>query len=416
MIHPRIFRISPLRIFRIAVVCVFFTLHRLHTTFDVSLVDEEPSVMSLLAVPVSDKSQKGGRVLVIDIVSIGSQSRPQYQDAQELTFGSHVTVRNFFRITEADDLETSCHSNLTLDDVVGITRFCRRRSRQIVKKHFHLSSMRRNYATGRWLEKKKNPVGWMCAQKRPADGFRRVLKMYENTTTIPDYLFVMDDDTYVNMANVTNFLPGNYPADQALAVAGCMIRSDLVKHNFTIPFGGFGMIFTRPAIENFLRPIHCQNRSENNDDEFLRLACWRLSQNPIGELPLFKEGMNVVDLMQAYVSNQPYQNYKEWNEVGFCLHSDWLWGYFVNFYHIAVRTVDPTFRHLLEERLRGYMDSLIYAGGQTSAVRPERKECDNKADKCTADSHLCHYVTPDQMRNLHDVARQQTPYQFRSTQ
>jgi hypothetical protein len=45
----------------------------------------------------------------IDIISIGSKTRPSYQDAQERTFGSHVAVRNFYRITEANDYEADCH-------------------------------------------------------------------------------------------------------------------------------------------------------------------------------------------------------------------------------------------------------------------------------------------------------------------
>lgn len=55
-------------------------------------------------------------------------------------------------------------------------------------------------------------AGWLCAQKRPAESLYKALKGYrydnnkstDNTTrlSIPDYLFLLDADTYLNMDNI----------------------------------------------------------------------------------------------------------------------------------------------------------------------------------------------------------------------
>jgi hypothetical protein len=361
----------------------------------------------------------------IDIISIGSNTRPEYQDAQERTFGSHVAVRDFHRITEDNDSEAECHSSLQENQVQKIVRFCRTHA-PVFDLHPHLKSMKEHYANFGWLLKKSNPPGWMCAQKRPSDGFFAILSSYKDSgKTIPDYLFITDDDTYVNMNEVSPFLQTAYPAHEAYAVAGCMIRSRVYEHNFTIPFGGWGTILTRPAIENFQKPLFCKQYGYNSknitlttagDNDFTSLACWRLSQDPVGEASVFVEGMSVAELMHAYVQQFDYTAIDHWKptSVGFCMHSDWVWGYFVNFYHIAVHGDNPKFVDTLEDRLRGYNGSLIYAGRQTKKVKAQRKECVNKKELCQASSHICHYITPDAMDKFHGAVHELAPNHYRA--
>jgi hypothetical protein len=283
----------------------------------------------------------------IDIISIGSKTRPRYQDAQERTFGSHVAVRDFHRITEDNDFEAECHSTLKVYHIKRIVQFCRNKNSPILDRHPHLKYMKRDFGPFQWINKKPNPTGWMCAQKRPADGFYAVLSSYKDTgKSLPDYLVIMDDDTYVNMNEVSPFLQTAYPANEAYAVAGCMMRSRMLEHNFTIPFGGWGTILSRPAIENFQKPLFCSQYQYNSknitlttagDGDFASLACWRLSQDPVGEASIFVEGMSVAELMHAYVTRFDYTGVRHWKatSVGFCMHSDWVWGYFVNFYHLS---------------------------------------------------------------------------------
>lgn len=420
-----------------AILLIGVVLYQLdQTSWESASVLERTSLVSLAkatAAPTIEQSAFTSTItnsfrspVEIDIISIGSNTRPRYQDAQERTFGSHVAVRDFYRITEANDFEAECHSSLQVKQVQQIVQFCKARS-PVFNQFPHLKRMKDHYANFKWLLKKSNPPGWMCAQKRPADGFYAVLSSYKDTgKSLPDYLFIIDDDTYVNMNEVSPFLQTAYPVQEAYAVAGCMIRSRIYEHNFTIPFGGWGTILSRPAIENFQKPLFCkpyQYNSKNvtlttaSGDDFTSLACWRLSQDPIGEASVFVEGMSVAELMHAYVKHFFYTEILHWNatSVGFCMHSDWVWGYFVNFYHVAVHSNNPKFEHLLEDRLRGYNGSLIYAGRQTAKVKAQQKECVNKEEHCQASSHICHYITPDAMDNLHGAVRELAPNQFRAT-
>jgi hypothetical protein len=60
-----------------------------------------------------------------------------------------------------------------------------------------------------------------------------------------------------------------------------------------------------------------------------------LSQNSTEDKHLFRNGMSVSDLFQAYISYQPYLNHSQWG-ICLCLYSDLLWGYFMKFYYLAV--------------------------------------------------------------------------------
>lgn len=363
--------------------------------------------------------------LRIDILSIGSKSRSSLQDAQQSTFGRHPSVRSFVRATEDDDFEADCHAKLAKRDAFAIAKYCRGLNDRLTPDddddddgpYAPLQKMTVHFATRKWLGKKKNPAGWMCAQKRPADAFFKLLQTYsgkDGTTTmlLPDFLAIVDDDTYLNMPAVVQQLEVDYPTNtdpqnkQAYAVSGCMIRSRLYEHNFTHPFGGFGMFLNRQALENFMLPLNCSAKRglatelDHIHGDFSDLACWRLKQNSIGEQPLFHDGMSIADLMRAYVSNQPYLQHRKWENVGYCLHSDWMWGYFSNYYPVSSHTADASFSDVPQDRMRAYRGSTIYAGRQTREVIAARRECDNKGDVCTTKSHLCHYVTPEQMQKL----------------
>ncbi|KAL7579675.1 hypothetical protein ACA910_021824 [Epithemia clementina (nom. ined.)] len=83
--------------------------------------------------------------------------------------------------------------------------------------------------------------------------------------------------------------------------------------NLTVPFGGYGIIFNKRALENLLQPLHCGAASRldasraalvadkklRERSSFERLACWRMSKNLIGERTLFRNGMSIADLMHA---------------------------------------------------------------------------------------------------------------------
>ena len=94
--------------------------------------------------------------LVIDILSIGSETRQDYQQAQEETFGSRV--RSFIRATEQDDYETACHTNLTRKQVGGIIQFCHARTSKLHPAIYPtLQKMIPHYASRKWIFQKKKP-------------------------------------------------------------------------------------------------------------------------------------------------------------------------------------------------------------------------------------------------------------------
>jgi len=329
----------------------------------------------------------------LDILSIGSVLRPDLQQAQRETFGRYA--RNFVAINETIDSETTCSTQLSKADAFGIAQFCKSST---FSQHAALEKMTVHFATRKWLAKKKNPTGWMCAQKRPLDALVAYVHQYRNDW--PDYLAVVDDDSYLQVPAVLKELSLQPPG----ARAGCMIRSRLYEQNFTHPFGGYGLFLHQSALESLVLPIHCKDESieseDHHRDDFNTLACWRLQQDSLGERNLFRNGMSVLELMQTYSLQSPYLQHQQWKDTGYCLHSDWMWGYILNFYPVIPHTQDVAFAQVPQDRLQGYRGSTIYAGKQTKQVIAERKECDNKGDACNKDSHVCHYATPEHMKAL----------------
>jgi hypothetical protein len=300
-----------------------------------------------------------------------------------------------------------------------------------------MRKFRSRFARLEFLEKKQNPAGWLCAQKRPAESLYRVLDGYRQQwqrllvegkeskanlhEILPDYLFLLDDDTYLNMRPILDILLATYPTNNSYAIAGCMVRERLHQHNFTFPWGGFGTIFSRSLIEKFLHPIHCHANDsmynlisiataprEISLNEFELLVCQRLTQDVIGEAFLFRQGMSVADLMYKFVTFWQYTNAeKDWHKMegpGFCMHADWVIGYFVNAYYLGRHTGDEVFRDHTDDRFHGWQGSCAYAGANKAEVDKNRKQCHYDGDdKCIPEAHFCHHVTPQKMRTIYAV-------------
>jgi len=145
-----------------------------------------------------------------------------------------------------------------------------------------------------------------------------------------------------------------------------------------------------------MRPVYC---SVDKMDDFSKSACSRLEENQIGERDLFVDGMSVSDLQAAYATFQPFAKYKEW-KTGFCLHSDWLWGFFANFYNIAKHNDEEIWKDVPHARMEGYNESEIYAGNNQPYHAGLRRICNNENEKCDVNSPICHYQTPDDMLRL----------------
>jgi hypothetical protein len=308
------------------------------------------NVYSLEPHPQTNETwMEGTRHPVVDIISIGSLTRVEYQKAQRETFGRHPSVRHFFSITEMDDVDKECTARLTWRDVQAISGFCGGLRKDIQNKHRFLYDLKVKFAKPEWLQRTKtDPMAWICAQKRPMAGLWKALKAYEAhpSQELPEFLILMDDDTFYNMEGVSQGLLSlqeevryNHE-DASVVLAGCVIRGRLKRFKWTFPFGGWGTIFSRGSLEALLQPMHCSAstiasltevpgstsiHTRKSSQSASAMLCPGLMKDRLGEYQVYRPGMSLVDVMYAYVMKEPYLNHANWT-LGFCLHSDWIWG------------------------------------------------------------------------------------------
>ena len=163
-----------------------------------------------------------------------------------------------------------------------------------------------------------------------------------------------------------------------------------------------------------MRPVNC---SLDKIDNFTKTVCSRVDDNRIGEKALFKNGMSVSDLQIEYATFQPYTKYKEWT-TGFCFHSDWLWGYFTNYYDLSQHSDDSLFRDVPQDRMEAYNQShMFHREDRPYHNHPDLGgNCDNQRNEfgrnCDASSPICHYQTPRDMSRLTHLVQQSFPHKF----
>ena len=354
----------------------------------------------------------------IDIISIGSIHKLEWQDAQQHTFVSHYTVRNFHRFNELNDTDSTCYTNLTQPQFNMIHQFCTRRDEEE-------SRIAVLFGEGRMNFKPINATGWLCAQKRPIDGLYKALQPYvhhqrylnqqkhavtntnyDGTThqkriaigiPLPKYLIMMDDDTYLNMTFMIDILSKQYPYQQPYLLTGCLLQFQ--KHiMYKFPFGGYATILTQKAIENLIRPIYCTlqvvEQHGLSKSRFNSAVCTRLQQNLIGEQPYFRDGMSILDLMYTFSSSFLFTKVNEWtNGTGFCFHSDHALGYFLGFYYVGVpdRVWSNPLLTTDNAKERGYSYNTLSKKFDT---------CNNKRLDCGNSTTICHYNKPQHMYDM----------------
>jgi len=344
----------------------------------------------------------------VDMISVGSLKNPRR--VQEDTFVRFVSVRNYWLFTEDDD-DDDCSSTLTREDVRDIIQFCHANTTypklRLVSRHFSSSES--------LLEKQPDPPGWLCAQKRPIVALFKVLMHYYEANTLPDYLFVMDDDSWFRMDLVLPYLLTEHPADEAHVVAGCLIRSQY-DWNYTWYWGGFGVILTRRAVQRLLQPIWCDGRASN---AFQDHACDQLEQDLLGERSFFTPGMNLVSLMYAYSREQSYLAHKGWN-VGYCVHSDMALAYFFNMYHIGVKPKESDLSPLKSahfDRISAFNGTSVHKTRKVPGkVYKSYGYClIRNGNLCTTESHLCHYTPEKRMEYLFRQIVEEVPAMYAET-
>lgn len=360
----------------------------------------KPAASSLL-LPHKTRTPVQVPLPVLDIVSVGSELRPQYHTLQRQAFSRHPAVRDFYALTELDDSEITCHTDLTKNRIKDSLIFCRRRPTN----HTYLDSIRQYFGitgNGNLVHMEVEYArGWLCAQKRPMEGFTRALQAYRTGTALPDYLLFIDDDTYLNVDQVARYLRMSHPPDIPGVLTGCLIWMDVGPRAWGWSWGGYGVFFTRGSLERLLQPIDCES-AETATDVFIQAVCRRLEQNQIGELSAFSNGMSLADLMHNYTYRHVYIDVKEWTDVGFCLHSDHIWTYFSNYYFLSPTNPNVTFDHAEEDRIYPYQDSRIYPMMWHKNPDREWGQCLHRDEDtaCTTDSHICHRISQARMGEL----------------
>lgn len=133
------------------------------------------------------------------------------------------------------------------------------------------------------------------------------MQHYEaSSVPLPDYVALTDDDTYLNVEDVTNYLSSAYLSDQPLVISGCLMKMRKALGALTFPLGGMGTFLSRGALERLLTPIHCSSDTTSTN-EFVQNVCRRLQEDNLGELASFQEGMSVLELLRAYAMEEPYE-------------------------------------------------------------------------------------------------------------
>jgi hypothetical protein len=364
-------------------------------------------------------AQKRNSPYSIDILIVGSANKTDFAKVQRETWASHGAVRHFFLSTEYDDTNPKCSEDYwSNEDIVQYTRPCR--SGQFWKSVNARNILTKNVKFGRfkWLKKKADPKGWICAQKRFVTSFTSLIQIYAETKSLPDYFILADDDTYVNMDHILKMMitdPKKYeenggnlemirfpPSNTPVVTAGCRARASDHLLTWIFPFGGFGVFFSKGSLERLIQPLHCGD----NVDEFEQGTCAKLLHKEENASP-----MNITIAEERFFEvgdslNKVFYKYAR-NIDHFCVHSDWFIGYISNFYNISRHTIGGTYwddkkMDVQENRLHTFEDSEIYDSnsrtrGQCAYGGEHGKECDEKAT-------VCHHVNITTFREIHSKA------------
>jgi len=349
--------------------------------------------------------------LLLDALSVGTQYNLKLLEAQSQTWASHRSIRHYFAATELDDADKTCYKTLNRAMIEQIVDLCVN-EQPLVKERGMRIQYKKSFSKGQFMQR---GAGWMCAQQRFAVAVETLGNLYRKQLqvegwTLPDFILMQDDDTYYNMVKIEDFLIDKDPSIP-LAEAPCLIRHTQ-EYDFSFPWGGkcvgrlvfgetrvckvsenlpffssgYGFILSRGAIENLIRPIYCNNTSES--DEFERNVCSRLEDDVLGERQYFRNGMSVSDLMGAQVRNNFFTRFSRENWA-YCLHGDWVLGYFVNYYYISSPTKDAGFENVPEVRIEGTL------GG---TFKEDKGNCIyGSVDMCTEAAHVCHRQTAKSM-------------------
>ena len=148
---------------------------------------------------------------MMDIISYG---RLDYLTGQYSTWASHDMVRNFWGLTESQDYNPTC-----LESSMPPTEMKKKLRRCLTTNYGGMFSnfLTNFYGYPEGNTDRSNDVGFICAQRRVGRVFGWLHSVY-SVRNLPDYLLLVEDDTYINLDNVKVHLQN----EGKLALAGCM--------------------------------------------------------------------------------------------------------------------------------------------------------------------------------------------------
>lgn len=170
--------------------------------------------------------------LILDALSIGTQYKLKLLQAQASTWVRHASIRNYFATTEQDDADKTCYRTLNRTMIEQIAHTCV--NDQPLASGGMQHQYKKAFSKGQFMER---GAGWMCAQQRFGVAVETLGRLYrKQQAQLPDFLLIQDDDSWWNMARITEFLQDKDPSIP-LAEAPCLIRHSQLFH-FSFPWGG----------------------------------------------------------------------------------------------------------------------------------------------------------------------------------
>jgi hypothetical protein len=155
--------------------------------------------------------------LVLDVLSISSQTQPEYMMAQVETWASDVHVRHFWGVTELNDYDTNC-AEMSNNALHSFVETCL----GTMGWEYNIETFRqRLFGVASGYGRYEHKAGWYCAQRRPGHALGWLKTMYQNVTMIPDYLLLVDDDTSVDIEKMVRQM--QFATHRPFVGAGCVV-------------------------------------------------------------------------------------------------------------------------------------------------------------------------------------------------
>lgn len=128
---------------------------------------------------------------VIDVLSVGTMSRPQYLHAQLSTWAAHRSVRSFWGFTEQQDHNLTCHE-MSSREVIEHVHKCRAFEGWSDSVHRFVYAGFGVAEGGVFESNEHQDSGWFCAQRRIGRAFGWLEQLFaQRSVELPDFLLLV---------------------------------------------------------------------------------------------------------------------------------------------------------------------------------------------------------------------------------